>query len=85
MRKKLHYQKQTQKKKETTNKRGKVAKIQKNDAFLQEPKIDSITYQKKKKMPVWLRLILIIIGISLFSDLLAAVIRWIQEMVYLFL
>ena len=43
------------------------------------------TYQKKKKMPVWLRLILIIIGISLFSDLLAAVIRWIQEMVYLFL
>ena len=50
MRKKLHYQKQTQKKKETTNKRGKVAKIQKNDAFLQEPKIDSITYQKKKKV-----------------------------------
>lgn len=43
------------------------------------------TYQKKKKMPVWLRVILIVIGISLFSDLLAAVIQWIEEMVYLFL
>lgn len=43
------------------------------------------TYQKKKKMPVWLRVILIVIGISVFSDLLAAVIQWIEEMVYLFL
>ena len=43
------------------------------------------TYKQKKKMPVWLRVILIVVGISLFSDLLAAVIRWIQEMVYLFL
>ena len=43
------------------------------------------SYKQKKKMPVWLRVILIVVGISLFSDQLAAVIRWIQEMVYLFL
>lgn len=43
------------------------------------------TYQKKKKMPMWLRVILIVVGISLFSDLLVLIVRWIQEMVYLFL
>lgn len=43
------------------------------------------TYKKKKKMPVWLRVILIVVGISLFSDLLVLIVRWIEEIVYLFL
>lgn len=43
------------------------------------------TYQKKKKMPVWLRVILIVVGISLFSDLLVLIVRWIEEIVHLFL
>lgn len=43
------------------------------------------TYRQKKKMPVLMKIILGIIGINLFMELLVVVIRWIEEIAYLFL
>ena len=50
MKKRLHYQKQVQKKKETTSKKSKTTRTQKNETFLLEKKSESITYPKKEKI-----------------------------------
>ena len=75
---------------EKKTKTPKASSVQKKTASYNQVKTPKTSdkqkyYKQKKKMPVWLRVILIVVGISLFSDQLAAVIRWIQEMVYLFL
>ena len=78
---------QNTEKKTKTSKASSVQKKTVSHSQVKTPKTSDKqkSYKQKKKMPVWLRVILIVVGISLFSDLLAAVIRWIQEMVYLFL
>ena len=78
---------QNTEKKTKTSKASSVQKKTVSHSQVKTPKTSDKqkSYKQKKKMPVWLRVILIVVGISLFSDQLAAVIRWIQEMVYLFL
>ncbi|MGN0510292.1 MAG: hypothetical protein ACI4GE_01935 [Lachnospiraceae bacterium] len=75
---------------EKKTKTAKTSSVQKKTASYNQRKTPKTSgrqkaSKQKKKTPVWLKMIFIIIGISVFSDLLAAVIRWIEEIVSLFL